>query len=154
MLHGQMDSSVRFSKEFSSCHRQGFHSELASSPSTSRVSSVLVDNFFLQSGIRSSFLELASNISFAVCLKFTALYVSPKISLCGQILRTSIQGEAQRTCPPCWWCWGSPPTTARRAFWGQAPRRSLPRSSKVEPVRLLALPQCPESFLAKQIWWK
>ena len=84
MLHKQIDSSVRFPKEFSSCHKQGLHSELASSPSTSRVSSVLVDNFFLQSGIRSSFLELASNISFAVCLKFTALYVSPKISLCGQ----------------------------------------------------------------------
>ena len=93
--------------QVSKCHNTKMlrlHREfLASSPSTSRVSSVLVDSFFLQSGIKSSFLEFANNISLAVCLKLVALKVSPKMSLRWNS-RSKIHQGANRTCPPCWWC--------------------------------------------------
>ena len=126
--------------QVSKCHNtkmSRLHREfLASSPSTSRVSSVLVDNFFLQSGIKSSFLEFANNISLAVCLKLVALKVSPKMSLWWNS-KSKIHQGANRTCPPCWWCSGSPPAIAHRASSGREPRRSLLHSSIVEPRQIL-----------------
>ena len=105
---------------------------LASSPRTSSTSSVLVASLFLQSGMESSFFELASSISLAVYLNFSALNVSPKMSLRENKFKV-MTSLGRRTCPPCWWCWESQPAIAHKVFLAQAPHSSLRRSSKVEP---------------------
>ena len=84
--------------------------------------------------MESSFFELASSISLAVYLNFSALNVSPKMSLRENkfIVMTSLR---RRTCPPCWWCWESQPAIAHKVFLVQAPHSSPRRSSKVEPCQ-------------------
>ena len=107
---------------------------LASSPRTSSTSSVLVASLFLQSGMESSFFELASSISLAVYLNFSALNVSPKMSLRENKFKV-MTWLGRRTCPPCWWCWESQPAIAHKVFLVQAPHSSPRRSSKVEPCQ-------------------